>query len=166
MIKNKRSQAADILIGIIIFFTLAFVILIANLTYNKIADKLVNNTQINSSTSAVNVLQEQRTIMNRLDLISFGFMMALLLAVIIIGYFVAANPIYSFIYLIVLIIVIIASGMMSFGWDKVSKSTMIVQYTRNLPVTNNIMQNLPLYTTLIGFIGMISLYAKPFISRV
>src|SRR3990167_7717834 len=126
--------------------------------------KAINITQINESQPTTTALKDARTVINsRLDKITFVFMIGLLLAAIITGWLVGNNALYLFIYFLILVIFIIVSAILSFVWDKLTTSSShlatVMQY---LPVTNHIIGNLPLYITIIGFIGMIVSFAKPY----
>jgi|SRR3990167_2083140 len=162
--KRKKGNIMDVGFIAISVFLLGIFLLISVYTYNTFYDKAINITQINESQPTTTALKDARTVINsRLDKITFVFMIGLLLAAIITGWLVGNNALYLFIYFLILVIFIIVSAILSFVWDKLTTSSShlatVMQY---LPVTNHIIGNLPLYITIIGFIGMIVSFAKPY----
>ena len=70
---------------------------------------MLNITTINESAAAKESLGMVSTISNRLDYVVFGLLVALILGIMITGWFVGGNPIFMFIYFIVVVISVILS---------------------------------------------------------
>lgn len=126
-------------------------------------NQLIAEPTINSSDAAVESLSAVSTISNRMDYVIFGLFIGLILGVIITGWFVGGNPIFMFIYFIVVVIAVILAMIFSNVWDTVSQSSIFGTTVTHFTITNNIMGNLPLYIAIIGIIGLVVMFAKPYV---
>ena len=101
---------------------------------NTMTNQLIAEPTINESDAAVEALGTVNTISNRLDYVVFGLFIGLVLGMI-----------------------------FSNVWDTVTQSSIFGTTVANFPITNNIMGNLPLYLGIIGIIGLVVMFAKPYV---
>jgi hypothetical protein len=155
--------ARDILvIGALLFmFGLGFFILY--FAVNNMVHALISNAEINESAAAVEAFQSMNIVTNRLDYMFFGIFIAIVLSTIITSFFVGANPIFAFMYILVIVLGVATSTVFANVWETVVNlpvfSSVIVATT--FPMTNNILTNLPIYLSVIGVIGFVAMFTKP-----
>jgi hypothetical protein len=152
----------DVAVAAVILFTFSIVFIIANFTYNEVANKMINTSVINASNQTVTVLTSYKTTINKFDYIFLCVFIGMMFAIIIASFFIPANSIFAFIYFVSLVIIVATSSILSYSYEKITENGYLNSIaTTNLPMMNNIMLNLPMYVTIIGFIAMVLLYAKP-----
>ncbi len=159
--KQKKASIQDIGLTMVIVFAAAIMFLTVKYTYTEFVDKATNSTAFNSSQAAVDSLNTTKDLTDRLDYVLFILLIGLTLAIIITGWLVGGHPLFAFIYFIALIILIAVSAILSFVWEKVSTKTIFVDTVAELPIMDLILSNFPIYITVIGFIGMMVMFAKP-----
>lgn len=158
---NKKGSVIDIFAMGIVLFVLAIGFLAMTYTSSIVTQKLNNTQQFNDSVTAKRILQKSYTMNDRIDYIYFGIFMGLILGIIITGYFIGGHPIFMFIYFIMNIIAVVLSMVFSYAFDKVTASSTFLTTITRYPLMNHIMQNLPVYVTIAGFIGIVVMFAKP-----
>ena len=159
---KKAQLSYDVAVTMAVLFLFAIVFVIASFTYNKIADKMIETGVVNSTNQTVTVLTAHKATINRLDYIFFTLFIGLMLSIIIASFFIPANSIFAFIYFIALVVIVLTSSVLRYTWEKITENGYFNTIaTVNLPITNNIMSNLPIYITIVGFVAMVLLYAKP-----
>lgn len=152
----------DVAVTAIVLFTFSIVFIICVFTYNQIATGMQNNTIIQSSNATMTVLDAGKATINKLDYIFFILFIGLMLSIIIASFFIPANSIFTFIYFIALVVIVATSAILSNVFEKITANGYFNAIaTTNLPITNYLMNNLPMYVTIVGFIAMVLLYAKP-----
>jgi hypothetical protein len=151
-----------ILIGVLIFvFAIGFFTVFFIST--QVTNQMLSIPAINSSASTVEVLQSQQKVTSKMDYVIFGLFIGLTLALIISGWFVGGHPIFMAIYFIVIIIATAMSAVLANVWETASTASIFGSTVASFPISNNLLTNLPIYTVIIGFLGMIVMFAKPFI---
>jgi len=152
-----------ILIGVIVFmFAISFFIVYS--ISNTVITTMLGISAINESEAAVEALQGSQAVTGRMDYVVFGVFIGLVLALIISGWFIAGNPIFMVIYFLVVVMGVVLSTVMSNVWETVSQASIFGTTVTAFPITNNLMMNLPLYLAVIGFLGIIVMFAKPYFS--
>ena len=151
----------DILFIAVIVFSLAITFLIFNNVMTTATDQVLSVGAINSSSSAVDAFSSVKTQVNNLDYVIFAFFIGLTLALIITGWLVGSHPVFMIIYFIVVTIAAILSMVLSNAWDTVSSNSAFVANIGYFPITSHILSSLPIYISIIGFIGIIAMFARP-----
>ena len=157
--------ARDILYIVIIIFMFAIGFFVIHYVVNQTVNRMVTNTVINSSASAVDAINTSKTMANKLDYIILGVFIAVILGLIITGWFIGGNPIFMFIYFIVIIIAIVLSMIFSNVWATVSEMSIFGTTINYFPITNHILSHFALYIAVIGILGLIVMFAKPFVAQ-
>jgi len=159
---KKAQLSYDVAVAAVVLFAFSILFIIANFTYTSVADKMINTSVISSSNATVTVLNDGRVTINRLDYIFFTLFIGMMLTIIIASFLIPANSIFSFIYFISLVVIVATSSVLSYVFEKITANGYFNSIaTVNLPITYNLMTNLPLYVTIVGFLAMVLLYAKP-----
>ena len=159
---NKKATVQDVGVAMIFFFAAVIIFFIVTYSYGQVVDKLLLNPIFNSSADAVNVMQSSEDLTNRLDYVGVSLLFGLTLAIIITGWFIAGNQLFIIIYFIVLVLLIMTSAVLSYVWNVVSTKALFAPTLLKFPVSDFVLQNFPMFITIIGFIGMMVMFAKPY----
>jgi hypothetical protein len=130
---------------------------------NSSIDKMLENPVINSSSATVNALEGTQNLTNRLDYVVFGLFIGLCLALIITSWFIGGIPILMVIYFLVVVFGVVFGLVLQYAYDNISTSSYFSTTLVSFPLTNNLLSNLGLYASIIGIIGLIVMFAKPYI---
>jgi hypothetical protein len=150
-----------ILIGVLVL-VFGIMFFASHYVINEAYDVLINNTQINATPQATEAMQNAKNLTNRFDYIVFALFIGLGLALIITGWFVAGNPIFSFIYVLIIIIGVGLSTVFANVWETVTQQSVFGNTISFFPFTNNLILLLPIYIAVVGFIGIVVMFAKPY----
>ena len=156
--------ARDVIFIAITLFTVAIGFFVVHYTINTVVSQLIVVEAINESDAAIEAISMSATISNRLDYVIFGLFIALILGLIITGWFIGGNPIFMFIYFIFIIIAVVLSMIFANVWDTVTQSSIFGSTVSHFVLTNNILGNLPIYISIIGLVGLVVMFAKPYIA--
>lgn len=159
---NKQGSAKDvILIGILVFvFAIGFFV-VFNIT-NTVTTTMMSIPAINESAAAVEALQGSQRVSEKMDYVVFGLFIGLVLALLITGWFIGGNPIFMAIYFMVVVMAVVFSTVLSNVWETTTQSSIFGTTISYFPISNNLMTNLPLYSAVIGFLGLVVMFAKPY----
>ena len=153
-----------ILIGVLVFaFGIAF--FSSHYMLNQAFDKTLNTSVINDSAYVSDALRATKDLTSRFDYIVFAIFMGLGLALIITGWFIGGNPIFSFVYFLVIVIGVVMSTIFANVWEQISQTTVLTSSLASFPLTNNLLLLLPVYIAVVGFIGLVVLFAKPYVGN-
>lgn len=155
--------ARDILIAGIIVFTLAIGLFIAYMISNTVITSMMGISQINQSASAVAALQGSQKVTNQMDYVVLGVFIGLTLAIIITGWFIGGNPIFMAVYSLVWVIAIVLSTILANTWETTTQSSVFGTTISHFPIANNLLLGLPIYIGIVGFLGLVVMFAKPYI---
>lgn len=153
----------DLIILVAILFSSALFFFMVRYMGNTLIDKMGNTTQISSVPKATESLESVKTnLTNRLDYILFSVFMALLIVSIIVSWLVSGHPIFMILYILVWLLGIVISAIFSNIWQDISSASIFGSNITAFPLTNHIMCWLPLYIGVVGFIGVIVMFGKPY----
>ena len=158
---NKRASLEDVGALVIVVFAVAVLFLGASKGYTEFVDRALNNTVINTSQSSVNAFTETKNLQARYDYVIFGLFIGFTLAIIIGSWFVPANPIFAFIYFLGLIIFIVLGLVFSYVWNILINKPIFSNVVNYFPITNFLLDHFGIYVTVVGFLAMIVMFAKP-----
>jgi len=157
------ASARDIIWIAVFLFASALILFVINFSGYQISTNLANHSQING-TVAEAPIENITTSVDRVDFIIFLVFIGLILAMIVASWFVAGHPMFMFIYFLVITMAIILAMILSNAWGSVSQASVFGSTVARFPITNHILGILPLYTAIVGFIGITIMFAKPFMS--
>jgi hypothetical protein len=152
--------ARDVLFAGAVLFILAIGFFVLNFTSGQIASSLTNSP-LNESSQAVNAINDANTAVSKVDYIFLAVFIALLLGIIITGWFIGGNPIFMFIYFLIIVIAVLVGAILSNFWETLTGASVFGASVASLPIMNHILLYLPFYLAAIGFIGIIVMFAKP-----
>ena len=159
---NKKGDVMDIAYAMVFIFIGAVVFFISTFSYDKFADQALNTSVINSSNVTKTSIEQGRENTEKFDYIIFVLLIAFVLAIIITGWLVGGNPIFAFIYFIVLVILVAVSAIFSFTWNKLTTTALYGTLVADkFPAIDFILSNFPVFIAVIGFIGLMVMFAKP-----
>lgn len=161
---DKQGSARDVILIVIVIFVLALGTFVAHFMMNTAANGMLAVPTINSSSSTVTALESAKTVSSQYDYLVFAVFIGMTLALIITGWFVGGNPIFMFIYFLIVIIGVVLAAIFSNVWEQISQASVFGSTVVSFPITNHLLTWLPMYASIIGILGLIVMFAKPFIS--
>lgn len=160
MVLNKKASAQDMIVIPIILLVSAFIFFLVKFSSTVIVSQIVAVPVIANNTNAVNTFNGIGTATNQYDYLFFGLFIALFLSVVITGWYLGGDALYSVIYFIVLVIGVLGSMIMANVWYDVSSSSLFGTTLSLMPMTNHILSNLPVYTSIMGIVGFIAMFMR------
>ena len=157
--------AKDVVLIATLITALAIAFFVVHSVINTVVDDMIVNPVINSSEESVSALSAVKPVTNRFDYVIFGTFMALLLSLIVTAWFVGGHPVFMFVYFIVIVIAVILATLLSNVWYTVINKSVFLGTIGYFPITDHLIQNLPFYTAIAGFIGLVVMFAKPYMSE-
>lgn len=154
--------ARDLIVITVLLFAVVTGFFVINFIMTTTVNQMTAIPAINESDSAVTSLQGITTLMGRLDYIVLGLLIGFTLAVIVSSWFIPSNPLFVFFYFIVMIIIVSVSAILSNVWESISQSGQFGTTITSFPISNHLMLNLPVYVGIIAFIGIVTMFAKPY----
>lgn len=151
----------DVVLIMVFVFTFGLVFAIINFVGNTMHDELVSVPEIAADTDAVEVFDSVEVVSNRLDYFGFMIFIGLTLSLIITAWIVRGHTVFMFIWIIIMIIIGILSAVLANVWSAIGDNASMAAAIANMPIMNNIILNLPIYMTVVGFVGMIIMFSKP-----
>lgn len=155
------ATARDIIFFAIILFAIGTGLFIINYATRTVVSSMMGITAINSSEATVTALEGINETTSRFDYIVGGLFVGLILAMIIASWFVAGNPVFQFIYFIVVVIGVVLTTVLSNVWEDISGASVFGSTVTLHPMTNYILLYLPVELAVVGFIGLVVMFAKP-----
>lgn len=157
------ATGRDLVLISIAIFILGIASISVYSIFNTAVDQMLNVSTVNSSNKTVSALEGAQEATNRMDYVIFMTFMGLCLAMIVVGWIVGSHPIFMFVYSMVMIISVILSAVFANVWASVSQASVFNNAISAFPITNNLLINFPIYMAVVGFIGLIVMFAKPMI---
>jgi len=159
------AAARDIIFVFITLFIVGALLFIVNFSTKTIVNDLVNIPVINNTPAAKQAFQDTGEVVDRYDYLFFGLFIALTIGIIITGWFVGGEPLFMVIYFIVAIISVIVSMILANSWYDITTQAIFGSTLNNLPITNLIITNLPIFAAVISILGVVVMFSRPFITR-
>lgn len=155
----------DIIVISIVLFAIAALFFTIKYAADTAIDKIVSIPTINESSKAVESFEGTKTnVTARLDYLFMGCFVGFFLAIIITGWFVGANPIFLFIYFLIATIGVTVGAVLSNAWQQITTASVFGSTISAFPITNHILSYFPLYVAAFSFVGIIVIYAKPYLT--
>lgn len=155
-------MARDVILVVVLIFALALGVFVIHFVTNTALDSMIGSEQINQSDAAVSALQDTKDLTNRFDYVLFVIFIAMALGLIITGWFIGGHPIFMFIYFIFVVIAVLISTIFANVWDAFSNASVFGLTVAAFPLISHILSNLPVYAAVIGGIGVLVMFAKPY----
>ena len=149
------------IIAAVVLFAFGMAFLAAHYGVNTAIDQMLLTIQINETPEVVTTLTATKDLTSRFDYVLFGLFIGLMLAVMISGWFIGGNPFFMFIYFGIVSVAVVVSAVLANGWETMSQSATFAATVGSFPITNHLLNFLPLYIGIMGFIGIVAMFAKP-----
>ena len=154
--------AKDVVVIGIVLFMLALAFFVLRFTSTTIVTNMLSVSAINASGNAtIQAFQSMNTVTQRSDYLFGVFLFGLFLSMIITAWFIAGNPLFMFIYFLVIVLGVIFSTIFSNIFQTVVAQAIFGTTINSLPLINNVMNYLPYYVAITGFIGLVIMFGKP-----
>jgi len=153
----------DILFIMVFIFALGLAFFVIKFSTDTAINKMISIPAINQSEAAVEALDNTMLVSNRADKLLLGAFIGLVLGLIITGWFIGGYPIFMAAYFIIVVIAVAISPFLSNAWESISVMPIFGGTLAAYPITNHLLLNLPVYIAIIGFIGLIVMFGKPYI---
>lgn len=155
--------ARDIIVIAAMIFAFALSVFVLHNVIGQTVDRLVLNPTINASEPTKDTFNSITTnVTSRFDYLVFGLFIGFILAIIITGWLVGGHPIFMFVYFIIVVIAVVLATVFNFVWDSVTGASIFGTTIASFTYANNILSNLPLYVAIVGFLGIVVMFAKPY----
>lgn len=158
------TSVRDIIIIAIILFVVGTSLVFIVKMGHSINTQLLNVSVISTNTEAVEVINATDTAINMSDYLYLALFIAFFISIIIFGYLVGGSPIMAPIYFFILIIFTFVSTIIQLAWGEISSHAELITTVAQLPITNYILSHLGYFIAVMGIVGIIAMYAKPYIS--
>lgn len=157
--KSKKGMSGNvpidmIVIMIVFVFIIGFFVVIADKLNDSIQSQTqdtFNQTMLNQTNSALGVFD------SGLPFIFFGFILAMLL----LAWKLRSNPAFLLILIIIIAITVIIAAAISNTWFEVARSPSLVESSNDYPLSVYLIENMPLFIGVLGFLVLIFMFAKP-----
>lgn len=154
--------ARDVIVMAVVLFAVGLGLFIIHFFTNTAVDSMLGVSQINSSQDTFDSLTSVKTdVTSRFDYLVFAFFIGFILLIIILGWIIGGNPIFMFVFFILVLSGVLISMLLANVWEDVSQSDGLVESLSSFPITNHILLNLPVYISIVGVLAIIVMFAKP-----
>lgn len=157
-------MARDVIIGIVVIFVFAIGFFSFYHMFNVSIDKMLNTSVVHSSQAAVDSFNDAKDLSTRMDYVIFIVFIAIVLGIIITGWFIGGNPIFMFIYFLTLVVATILASVFNFVWESVSQASVFGTTVSAFPITNHILTHLEIYTPIIAFLAIVAMFTRPYLT--
>ena len=156
---KKKGQIDIILIVVLVLVTFSIITYIGYGVVSDINDELQLDSSINNLTKNISATTTAQypSFNDGIFALAFGLFW---IGIIVAAFFSEANPFFFVIFVIVIIALMLASGMISNMWDDFSADAAYSGYDVQFPVTNYVMDNFMLVLGVQMFSGFITLFLK------
>jgi len=164
--KNKKGQAGTflpfILVGIVIVFIFAIIVIPVAHTGDEIFDELKDSPKFSDSNKSVERINQVQNLMTpAFDQLVFIILIAIILGCIVIAIFTDYHPVVVGIFIIAIVLLVILSGLFANVYDDVSNTSPLQNKSAEFKYTNAVMgTQLPIIIGFVGIICVIILLAK------
>ena len=163
---NKTGDITGIFLFVILTFIIAVVSVILLYTFNTINEEMLDWSQgrqggsVNATEVVENTLSSAVNSFQILKWASFFIIMAMVIAVIVGSYLVNTRPIFFVPYIFVLMISIVTSIEISNVYERLANTSVLNETFLGFGATNWVVLHLPIWVTVVGFLGAIIMYVS------
>jgi len=158
--ESKRASITDILVMIIILFTVAMTVMFAYKIMGGIRAQLAVNPQVSAAALAV-YDKPYNAFPNTFDKVFLLLYVGLLLASLIGAWYVDVHPVFFVISLFLLIFFMIVAGVVNNVYATMMQNSNFSSFESQFPIINLFMGNLIGVMVITSALIMIALFAKP-----
>lgn len=164
IITNKKADVTDILVWLILSFTLVLFFGAWIFGFNRITETLtaidarvgVNETIGSISQETIGRVNFHQT--RGLHVLSFVMILSMALSILITNFLIKAHPVFFLVHIMVTITAIIASVYLSNAYEDLLGSGTLSATLSEFTASSFILLNLPIWTAVIGIFGAVFLF--------
>lgn len=154
--------ARDVVFLGVLLFASALIMLISLFVWDKVGDAFLKNPVMNSSAGVRNSVSGVDRAFTRVDWVVMGVFIGSVIGIMVTGWLVGGHPIFMFAYFLLVVLAVVASAIMSNVWESIFLPAYFGSgVTGQLPITEFIMDKLPVLIAVVGLLGMVVMFAKP-----
>lgn len=161
---GKKGSSNDIIFIGILVFIIALALFVTHFMFTTAINQIITKPYLNETASFVGAMEGTKNMMNKFDYVIIGLFFGLSLAILITGWLVGGIPIFMIIYFLVVIIAVVLSAVLSYFWQTFSVASVFGTTINSFPMTNHLLTNLQIYVAVVGMIGMVVMFGKPYFS--
>lgn len=159
---NKKGSARDNILFVVIMFSLAIGLFASYFIVNESADEILAVSSFNESAKAVESIEAMKEGTERFDSIIFTTFIGLSIGIIILGWVVGGNSVFMFLYFLFVMIGVVLATIFANVWYDFSQSSIFGLTLLSFPITNNLILYMPIYISVVGLLGLIAMFTKPY----
>lgn len=163
---NKKGSVIDMIVFVIITFVIVMFLGIWLYGFDLITTSLISidapigNGSVTVGSAAEDTFGQVNTGKQRvLPIVGFALIFGMMLTIFISNFLVKVHPVFFFVYLGILVLAIVLSVFVSNAYETFLTGEVFSSTLQGMSAMTFILLNLPLWTTVIGFIGMAILFA-------
>lgn len=160
---NSKGSVQDVALMMCVVFSLAIAFLASHYILGLTVDKLIAEDQINGTSKAVDSFNTVKTMTGRLDYVIFGVFIGFTLGIMITGFFVGGHPLFMILYFFMVCILTGVAAVISNVWETFSNRADLIASLPSFPITNHLLTYFPTYIAVVGMVGIIAMFAKPYV---
>jgi hypothetical protein len=154
--------ARDVIFLGVFLFASAVILLVSSMVWDKIGDAYLDNPVMNSSAGVRSAVAGVDVAFTKVDWIVMGVFVGSVLGIMITGWLVGGHPIFMFAYFIMVVMAVVGSAILSNVWESLFLPGLFgAGVVAALPITDFVMDNLPILISVVGLLGMVVMFAKP-----
>ena len=155
--KGKKGFL-DLFIVLIILIGLAIAILTFYMIISKVSDNMI---PILDNPTSTTILEQSESTIQNMDYTYVIAYLGLGIFIVISMVFIRSHPIFLFISLVLLVVLILVSAVMTNTYETLIGEGEFNSSASHFPIINYTMGKLPLFMLVIAVLGLIALLAKP-----
>ncbi len=160
--QNKKASILDLIVWIIISFIVILFLAVWIFAHGLLTTNLEllgTSNGVNYTDAAVQTFGQVDSALGGLHFVAFAIIFALGLSILISNFFIKANPVFFVVHVLVTILAIVFSVYVSNAYESLMNGALLGSTITEFTAASWIMLNLPLWTTVLGMIGAIVLFA-------
>lgn len=161
--------ARDIIaIFVVVMFATGLGLFLMRFTGDLLVDAmLANNSDFNQSEASRGALESvKEDVTAKFDYLFLMFFFGMIIVMLIVSWLFGAEPVFIFLFIIVMILALILAPIFANIWTSVSTHASFGTTITQFPITNHILQNLPIYVTLVGLLSIALMFGKKNFERI
>ncbi len=165
MKKNKKGAIIDMIVFVIMALVITIFIGVWIYGVDLISDTMSGiNATIGTNTNFSDIAKDTIGQVNSanqtmLPIVAFALIFGMVLTIFVSNFLVKVHPAFFFVYLAILVLAIVLSVHVSNTYESLLTGEVFSNTLQSMTASTFILLNLPLWTTVVGFVGMIILFA-------
>lgn len=160
--KNKKGNVADIVLIVVLLFSLLLAMVSTFKVFDDIALDINKTSSYSNETRSAAITFHDR-VPRSMDVMFALVFFGSFISVAVMAFFIRSHALFFFISVLVLAIFVFVSASLSNVYaDYIAANPALNTFaSNNFSVSNHLMNNYPTYTAVLGFVILIALFAKP-----